>query len=196
MGERIRTIMRRTAKEMRGKLTPNVILKKSTQVNRQLDKLDVYRHAKNVALYKAIMGEVDLDSIWKTAPYQGKACYFPKLEDDRLIFLPATPKTKFTENHYGILEPDVDKGMAISPEKLDIVLMPLVVFDPFCQRLGMGKGYYDRTFAEVTRKSKKDVFLVGVAYEFQKQPVLPTGSWDVPLDGVVTEKNIYWSSLR
>jgi 5-formyltetrahydrofolate cyclo-ligase len=192
MSERLRDIMRRNAKDMRAKLSRPEIQKRSRQVERQIEKLEVYRHAKNIALYISANGEVDLADIWQNAPFQGKFCYFPVLDDDKLIFLPATPKTPFEKNKFDILEPQVERTKAIAPADLDLVLMPLVVFDTFCQRLGMGKGYYDKTFAEVISDRNKSVSLIGVAYEFQKQIVLPTEFWDVPLDGVVSDVDVYW----
>ena len=52
----------------------------------------------------------------------------------------------------------------------------------------MGKGFYDRTLAH-----ERPTLLLGVGYEFQQQPFIEPNSWDVRLDGVVTEKNTYWS---
>jgi len=65
--------------------------------------------------------------------------------------------------------------------------MPMVGFDVHCMRLGMGSGCYDRTL-----ENKKDITLLGVAYQFQRLDYLTPQPWDVPLNAVITEKAIYW----
>ncbi len=66
---------------------------------------------------------------------------------------------------------------------------PLVAFDGEGNRLGMGGGYYDQTFGyKSRRRAWRKPMLIGVAYEFQRLSSLPARSWDVALDGIVTEK--------
>ena len=76
---------------------------------------------------------------------------------------------------------------------LDLVLVPLVAFDDRGNRLGMGGGYYDQTFAFLSqRQHYRRPTLLGVAYEFQRLVALPVQAWDIPLDGVATEKRVQW----
>lgn len=150
--------------------------------------LHAYRYAQRIALYHAINGEVDLEHIWRTAPLHGKYCYFPTVnKDGTLLFLPATPASQFYENEYGILEPQIEHHHAISPSELDLILMPLVAFDEFGTRIGMGKGYYDKTLS-----TARPPLLVGVAYDFQRYPFIEPQPWDVPLDAIITDQTIYW----
>ncbi len=96
------------------------------------------------------------------------------------------------ENRFGIAEPKVALAKATPPWGIDLVLMPLVAFDLQGNRLGMGKGYYDRTLSYLRqRRHWRKPRLIGVAYEFQKVDALPFQPWDVPLDGVVTEAGFY-----
>ena len=64
--------------------------------------------------------------------------------------------------------------------------MPLVGFDKTGNRLGMGKGYYDRTFAENSPFFRRPR-LIGLAHSIQEATLIPN-LWDVPLDAVFTEK--------
>jgi 5-formyltetrahydrofolate cyclo-ligase len=131
---------------------------------------------------------VDLGNIWRSAPLHGKYCYFPVVKKEgTLLFLPATPASSFYTNEFGILEPEVEHHHAISPDELDLILMPLVAFDEHGSRIGMGKGFYDRALAHQRPK-----LLMGVAYEFQRYPYIEPQPWDVQLDAVTTEKTIYW----
>jgi 5-formyltetrahydrofolate cyclo-ligase len=180
--------IRTTLKQVRANTSIHYRSVSSRQVCAKIRTLESYRKAKHLALYLAINGEIDLTMLWKTAPLHGKQCYFPVVnEDASLLFLPATPATSFKRNRYGIEEPDVSRSMAISPEDLDLVIVPLVAFDIDCRRLGMGSGSYDRTFANASPS-----ILLGAAYQFQYVDFIIPESWDVPLHGVVTEKAVYW----
>ncbi len=134
-------------------------------------------------------GEIDLGSLWRSAPLQGKYCYFPALNgDNTLSFLPATPTSAFHENRFGIKEPVIGREHALTPAEIDLMFIPLVAFDTRGTRLGMGAGYYDRTLAH-----SRSPLLIGAAYEFQRQSFIKAETWDVPLDVMITEHAVYWS---
>lgn len=159
----------------------------SNKVCKHIRTLDKYRNAKRIALYQAIGGEISLANLWDSAPLQGKFCYFPVLDIDSLLFLPATPTTSFKLNRYGIKEPDVDRSLALAPELLDVIFMPLVVFDNFGTRIGMGAGYYDRTLEKINHPC-----LIGIAYEFQHYPYIEPQKWDIPMTAVITPRQVQW----
>lgn len=185
----IQAILRDTYRGIRNALSFDYQNKTSVKICSNIQKIEQYRYAKRIALYHAFEKEVNLSALWKSAPRQGKFCYFPVLnEGNSLSFLPATPATAFKTNRYGILEPNVDPSQAISVSELQVIFMPLVVFDRNCTRIGTGGGYYDRTLGQ----AEKLPFLIGVAYEFQRHPNIEPQAWDVPLDAVATEKTIYW----
>ena len=80
----------------------------------------------------------------------------------------------------------------IQPEKLELVLVPLVAFDKQGNRLGMGSGYYDSTFAFLqNQKRPTKPYLLGLAYEWQCCDSTFTEAWDIKLDAVATENTIY-----
>jgi 5-formyltetrahydrofolate cyclo-ligase len=92
-------------------------------------------------------------------------------------------------NHLGILEPEGTTN--IGARWLDVVLLPLVGFDACGVRLGMGGGYYDRTFAFRNRHTSwRGPRLVGLAYSFQQLPSIAAAAHDVRMDAVVTEKGV------
>ena len=148
--------------------------------------LSSYRAAKHIALYQAVNGEIDLSQL-RLSPTHN--CYFPVIQDDKtLIFLPATSTTVFYKNKFGILEPNVLRAFARRPNQLDIIFLPLVAFDEYGTRMGMGGGFYDRTLA-----NERPSLLIGVGYEFQRQSFIEPAAWDVPLAAVITEAHTYWS---
>ena len=89
-------------------------------------------------------------------------------------------------NNYGFLEP-IEKRRSISP---DIIVVPLLAYDKFYNRLGYGKGYYDR-FLRKHEKNKKNVLTIGLAFSFQKYKKIPASGLDVKLDYILTEKGIF-----
>jgi len=89
-------------------------------------------------------------------------------------------------NNYGFLEP-VRKKTTISP---DLFVVPLVAYDRYHNRLGYGKGYYDR-FLEKYLKKKRNILTIGLAFSFQKYKKIPTSNLDVKLNYILTEKGIF-----
>lgn len=186
MADPLQIALRNTIKQIRQRLPHEYHMKISRKVCSRIRNLREYRYAKRIGLYFAVNGEIDLEPIWRTAPYQGKFCYFPVINEDgiTLSFLPATPATPFALNRYGIPEPEVSRDQAISLIDLDIIFVPLVAFDTHCTRLGMGAGYYDRTFAQLQAN------LFGVAYQFQQVDYIQPYPWDIPMNAVITQNGI------
>jgi 5-formyltetrahydrofolate cyclo-ligase len=131
-------------------------------------------------------GEVELSGLFAGAVRRGIALYAPHLADDHLTFRSLDSDTSMTVNRFGIPEPS--GGAPIDARSLDLVLTPLVGFDRVGARLGMGKGFYDRTFGFLRlRRSWQKPKLIGVGFAFQEVPILAAAPWDVALWGVVTD---------
>lgn len=92
-------------------------------------------------------------------------------------------------NQHRIPEP-VNHQHTIQPEKLDLVITPLVAFDLHGSRLGTGGGYYDRTFAFMYTHPAKAPFLLGLGFAIQQCDAIPAEPWDIKLNGVLTESNL------
>jgi len=150
--------------------------------------------SRRVAFYFANDGELDPLTILFRALDMGKRCYLPVISPhrpDKVTFAPFRATDPLVPNRWGILEPDQLIRRLVKPQSLDLVFLPLVGFDERCNRIGMGKGFYDRTFAFRRRLGFARPILAGLAYEIQKVPEIPTDSWDVPLDLVITEAAVY-----
>ena len=92
-------------------------------------------------------------------------------------------------NKFGILEPKNSKKKIIP----DLIMVPLVAFDNRFNRIGYGKGYYDRSLKKINKIKKNAIFL-GIAYSFQKCQKIPTNKHDFKLDYIFTEKGIISSN--
>ncbi|NIR28113.1 MAG: 5-formyltetrahydrofolate cyclo-ligase [Gammaproteobacteria bacterium] len=147
--------------------------------------------ARRIACYLSNDGEMDLGPLFPRLRAMRKETFLPALHRRRLLFLPYEQSAPLVRNRFGIAEPARPPSAACPPQGLDLVLVPLVAFDGAGNRLGMGGGYYDRTFAYLRhRRYWRAPALLGVAYEFQQVAALPAHSWDIPLHGVVTERGL------
>jgi 5-formyltetrahydrofolate cyclo-ligase len=158
--------------------------------------LDLFflKNCQHIAGYIANDGEISPAVLSKKLQALGKSYYLPVLDEQRanhLIFVKYRSGDSLKMNRYQIPEPHVLAEDQRAPESLDLVLMPLVVFDAEGGRLGMGGGFYDRTFEFLRKSQTKKPLLIGLAYEFQRVDEIKNEEWDVPLDMVVTEDHVY-----
>ena len=184
----VRSAMRR----QRAGLSKHEVRTLSAAITRRALNHRALMRAKNIACYLAVAGEVDCTGLLRALRLRGKRTFLPVLEGRRLLFAPYNHRSRFANNRYGIPEPVVKRSELLTPEQLDVVFAPLVAFDTKGNRLGMGGGFYDRSFA-FRRNSQRlgRTRLIGLAYEFQRVDQLHTEHWDVPLDEVITEREIY-----
>jgi len=137
---------------------------------------------------------MDLTPLIERAWSLRKKIYLPvlaPLNSGKLWFVRYEPHSRMVRNEFGIPEPVVDHRQRIPARALDLVLTPLVGFDSQGNRLGMGGGFYDRSFAFLKlRKHLKKPRLIGIAYECQRLDRLKSEAWDVKLDGCATEAGL------
>jgi len=154
---------------------------------------DFFRVAQRIAFYQVIDGEIDPKLLLDLALSEGKACFLPVLSRENpefVSFAPYDADTALVENQWGIAEPSPDS--IVSPTNFDVVFVPLVGFNEQCFRLGMGKGFYDRTFSFKIFNRRSRPLLVGLAHESQLvKEAFPVESWDVRLDAIATDKKMY-----
>ena len=159
-----------------------------------LTALPHYRDARRIAVYVAVDGELDPEPLVIRARAAGKEVYLPVLPASNnlpLVFLPYAADTVLRPNRYRIPEPAPTADAPLAPVELDLVVAPLVAFDARGERLGMGGGFYDRSFAFLKEARTPRPVLIGYAYECQRVDALDAAEWDVPLAGVVTEQQFH-----
>jgi 5-formyltetrahydrofolate cyclo-ligase len=141
-----------------------------------------------------VRGEADPRSVRKQAlPHQ--RFYLPVLspfKDGRLWFVRWNAQTRFRLNRFRIPEPYPRYRDSRPASWLDLVITPLVAFDHTGTRMGMGGGFYDRTFSfKRTHPTSKRPCLCGFAYSFQQVSHLIRQPWDIPLDIVSSELSFF-----
>ncbi|NLJ79396.1 MAG: 5-formyltetrahydrofolate cyclo-ligase, partial [Tissierellia bacterium] len=90
------------------------------------------------------------------------------------------------QGFYDILTPKDEYRRIVSPESIDLILVPGVAFDHRGYRIGYGGGYYDTFLAKVD----KDVTKIGLCFNIQIIPEVPTESHDIPVDYILTEEEL------
>ncbi|MCI0993614.1 5-formyltetrahydrofolate cyclo-ligase [Pseudomonas corrugata] len=187
--------LRRLLRQARRALTPAQQRQAAQGLYRQLAQHPMFRRARHVALYLPNDGEIDPRLLLRAAQRRGKATYLPVLSPwprTKMVFQRIRPGEQLHPNRFRILEPRIDVARQRKVWTLDLVLLPLVGFDDVGGRLGMGGGFYDRSLAYLARrKSWRKPTLLGLAHECQKVERLAQASWDVPLQGTVSDRHWY-----
>lgn len=178
--------LRQQLKLKRRKLSPIERITAAKKLTDHCIHRSFFTQSQHIAAYFAYDNEIDPAAIIQHAWSLGKQVYLPILKDSALQFIEYTPSTQTIPNRYGIHEPASE--IIFPAEKLDLVLLPLLGFDAAGNRLGSGKGYYDRTFAFLNKQPRPSKpLLIGLAYDFQQVDHLDAESWDVKLDEVITD---------
>ena len=184
-----RHTLRQTMREKRSHVSTNTVCEVSQKIVSLIIQAPWYQSASHIAFYKAVNQEIDLHDLWIDACHQGKTCYFPVITERKtLLFFKADLLTPFFTNRLHIEEPLHTDLTPQAPDAIDLIFLPLLVFDNKGNRLGTGAGFYDRTLEGLAHMTQP--YLVGVAYDFQQVATLPDALWDIPLDCVVTERCI------
>ena len=176
----------------RAALSTEQIASTSLDITATLWRQPFMARGQRIAAYFAVDGEVDcrylIDSAWQ----KGREIFLPVIQDRKLLFARYCASSPVLRNRFGIPEPVCAPAKLFKPREMDVVLTPLVAFDNSGNRIGMGAGFYDRSFSFLQhRDGWLHPRLVGLAYEFQKTAQLKASGWDIPLHNVVTDHTSY-----
>ncbi|MBR5094762.1 MAG: 5-formyltetrahydrofolate cyclo-ligase [Oscillospiraceae bacterium] len=178
-----KSVQRDRAKAARQGLGPEERDRASAAICRRLRELPQVRSAGTVLSYLALPDEVDLSALHEELRARGVRLCFPVSLSGGV--LEAWEPGGLVRGRYGIREPDRKTSRPVDPGEIDLVLVPCVAFDADCSRLGHGAGYYDRYLPRTGAAA------IAVAFEAQKLRKVATDDFDVPVDAVVTEKELY-----
>lgn len=136
------------------------------------------------ALYQALPGELDLSLLEEKLQAAGVRLFFPRIVEpfEGIEFVEmGAQNARWEEGPYGIRQPHHELP-AVSSAEIGMIFVPGSAFGLQGERVGMGKGYYDRFLARVTKPLR-----VALAYDFQLFERIQTQPWDQPVDWIVTE---------
>jgi 5-formyltetrahydrofolate cyclo-ligase len=176
--------LRREIAEKRKALDARWLEIASARIVENIKTLDSFQPSKNVALYMAIAGEVDLDALFSICWKMGKLTCIPVFNAESNLYEMAevSAKTQYRIGNYGIREPI--SPTPVSMAAIDLIAVPGVAFDRNGNRLGRGGGYYDHLLKGFSG------FVAAVTFDFQIRPHVPFEAHDEPVDALVTEMEI------
>jgi len=194
MRERKRKLRQEFLKK-RDNLSREEIESKSENIERQLLSLPEFRRAKTVMLYVSFRSEVATDKMIRNALNLRKRVVVPVVDGERIEVAEIKNLEKeLAKGSFGIGEPKKEFRRRVDQKKIDIVVVPGVVFDKTGGRLGYGRGYYDRFLRSKSIRLKTSCShpcaLIGLAFDLQITGKIPLVEEDVRVDKIVTESGI------
>lgn len=165
----------------RRSLNPDVYRDLSRMAQARLLATPEFIAAVVVALYHPVANEVATEALHHAAVQAGKRVVYPRINDRHLEFVAATELNELHPGAFGVPEPTGDAP--VSPETIDLILVPGVAFDRRGFRLGYGKGFYDRFLAASGDRAHR----VGFCFDLQLVEVLPVEAHDVGMQMLITE---------
>ncbi len=185
-----KSVIRKTLRTQRRCLNHQAQRLAAQQLAQQLRQLPAFKRARHIAAYWPNDGEISPLFFLQELQKLGKKLYLPEvLTTGHIRFKNFHFTNCLQKNIFGIPEP-VGRQQRAAPD-LDIVLVPLVAFDKYGNRLGMGGGYYDKTFAFKKKFLwRKKPLLIGLAHHFQEVVELHNDNWDIPLSIIVTDQSV------
>jgi 5-formyltetrahydrofolate cyclo-ligase len=178
--------LRAAALAQRSLLSRSESLARSRLIQARVLQFPPYLLRRSVALYNPIQNEVETGAIRDHALVTGKNVFFPRFgPEDSLELIKIGSATEFSSGRFGILEPTGEGRLAGRDQEKLLVFVPGVAFDSRGNRLGRGKGWYDRLIKELGEAT-----LVALAYDFQIVDEVPAEEWDQRVHYVITERNV------
>ena len=181
----VRNIMSKRRKSM----SEQEVNRKSKTIIEKVMNTEEFKKSKNLMVFLSFDNEVYTFDLIDKAMDMGKKVIVPYTVKDTYEIIPTLLKNieeDLEVSSYGYLEPKKDKITAVQEEDIDLTIVPGLAFDKNMNRIGFGKGYYDRYLA----KTKKDSKNMAIAYEYQVLEEIPYDDYDVKMDYIITEEEI------
>lgn len=154
---------------------------KSNIIFERIINSEEYNSSRVIGLYKSLPSEVNTDKLIEYS-LNDKVVLLPRVEGNDIVFYRVFNNHDYVKSDFGIYEPD--RGERI--DSIDLLIVPGVCFDKDRNRIGFGKGYYDRFLGN------KNIKTIGICFEEQVIDHFETDEHDKRLNMVITDKNIYF----
>jgi len=164
-------------------------INKSIEIFKKLESINIYNYSEIIMFYVATMSEVQTENMIKESLIKGKKIVIPIMESDTGNLVPSLLldyDNELEKNSQGILESKKAFRRLFSAEKLEVIIIPGIAFDASGNRLGRGKGYYDRFLTRIN----PSVLKIALAYEIQMVDHIPHDKNDIPVNMIITEQRI------
>lgn len=161
----------------------------SEKIMQRLCHTTEYQNAMTLASFVSFKSEVDTYALNEKIIRDGKTLVLPKIhaETKEMLFYKVDNLDTLVKSSYGIFEPSESIHKSVSFSDISLVITPGLAFDTKGFRLGYGGGFYDVFF----KKLGSHVVKIAIGFDIQRAATLPVEKYDVPVDYLVTERNIY-----
>ncbi len=156
------------------------------QIRERLYTYEPFKKAETIGLTVAMKGEINTKKIIEKAWTDGKRVAVPKCnpKTKQMTFRYLTEWDHLESVYFGLEEPRPDKTVVCTPEEINLLLVPGLIFDLNGFRIGFGGGFYDRYLQHYSNST------VSLAYQFQVVEKVPTESFDVPVEAIITNEQL------
>ena len=184
----IKKELRQKYKELRQQLSENEIEEWSLQIANQLIRLDIWQHS-FYHLFLPIESQKEINTEYILQVLAGKDKNIVLSKSDfstrEMTHFLLTDNTTIKKNAYDIPEP-ID-GLEVPVSKIDVVFVPLLAFDEKGNRVGYGKGFYDKFLSEC----KPEILKIGLSFFESEDSISDVLHTDIQLDLCVTPTKVY-----
>lgn len=161
---------------------------KSEIIMNKIIETDDFKNAKIIALYKSLKTEVYTNELIGYSIKKGKTVVLPKVENNNMKFYKINSmQDKLIKSRFGVEEPITDENNFINKEQIDLVIVPGVCFDKEKNRLGFGKGYYDKFL----KNTKLNTIAICFDEQILDTEIIPITTFDVKMKKIITENGVY-----
>ncbi len=158
--------------------------KKSEMIFNKLISSDEYKKSNIIALYYSLKSEVNTLELIKYSLKNNKIVLLPKVINNDMVFYKIESLNNLIKSNFGIMEPS--NGIIFDKNNIDLIVVPGVCFDKYLNRIGFGKGYYDKYL------SNSNIYSIGICFQEQiSDGMIITDKTDIKLKKIITDKNIY-----
>ena len=174
-------IIRNNISAIKKTLSKEKIADMSDKICNHLIQTSFFRKANCIALYNAMNDEVQTSELIENF-YTKKNIALPVVKGNNMNFHLYTGANNISTGTFGITEPNNTKQIPL--EEIDLIIVPGVAFDHNKNRIGRGRGYYDRLLSENNKP------VIGICFDFQLLEYVPTERHDIKMDMVITESTV------
>lgn len=162
---------------------------RDTYTNQIIDSLcqhDIWKNAHTIGITISRFPEIETKGIIERAWKEKKRIVIPKCEPNtkQMDFYTYDSSTVLESVYYGLNEPSTDKEQKVEPGKIDVMVVPGLIFSTAGYRVGFGGGYYDRYLASYHGMK------ISLAFKMQVRSDIPTEEFDIPVDYIFTDQGV------
>lgn len=184
-----KALIRKEALLLRDAISGELKKTKDGKIRERLLALPKFSKSTVILLYSSFKSEVDTFELINYCLSNNRTVVLPRVDKSsgELVLFEIKDISELEKGHFGVPEPAVPEDRRRGIAEMDMVIVPGVAFDEECNRLGYGKGFYDKLFSQIGNRRPMRVAL---AYEEQVAEHIPSEPHDMKMDKIITDKRI------